>query len=85
MPSTSKKLGGHIALACPSITPDVTLLRPIVSLEFLKFHICIAYEKLLDPYFFFFYVRFFMELWPLFSLTHFSKLRAYEETVYGTT
>ena len=32
-------------------------LRPLISLEpymlvFLKFHICIAYEKLADPYFF---------------------------------
>ena len=48
----------------------------IMYARILKFHVCIAYEKLPDSYFFFFFlVRFCtVELWPLLWLRHFSKL-----------
>ena len=58
MPPTPKKLGGHIALGL-SVRPFAhhtfvtSHIFGTMYVRISKFHICIAYEKLADLYFFF--------------------------------
>ena len=76
MPPTLKKLGGHIAKGLSVCMPSIHLfvcyafetshIFGTMYARILNFYICVAYEKLSDPYFYFsFYLILHGEVRPL--------------------